>query len=107
MTTLAPVKDPMHFMIRLFRRFLVQGFITSYGFGNRWVAGLVLLVLVMSGYAEWTIPSCKGTPFNTPCVGPCSIDAEPTTPNYTQVTMPVAVVIRDRSGTLHCQDIKP
>ena len=107
MTTLASVKDPMRFMIRLFRRFLVQGFITPYGFGNRWGAGLVLLVLVMSGCAEWTIPSCKGTPFNTPCVGPCSIDAEPTTPNYTQVTMPVAVVIRDRSGTLHCQDIKP
>jgi hypothetical protein len=107
MTTLVPMKDPNAHLIRPFCRFLVQSFITSYGFGNRWVAGLVLLVLLMSGCAEWTIPSCKGTPFNTPCVGPCSIDAEPTTPNYTQVTMPVAVVIRDRSGTLHCQDIKP
>ena len=107
MTTLAPVKGPNAHHDSPLPSIPCQSFITSHGFGDRWVAGLVLLVLVMSGCAEWTIPSCKGTPFNTPCVGPCSIDAEPTTPNYTQVTMPVAVVIRDRSGTLHCQDIKP
>ena len=53
----------MPFAIRPYRRFPVQCFITSYGFGNSWVGGLVLLVLVTSGCTEWTIPPCKGTPF--------------------------------------------
>ena len=108
MTRLAPCERPhMHFTIRPFLRFLVRCFITSDGLGYRWAAGLVLLVLLMSGCAEWTIPSCKGSPFNTPCVGPCTVDAEPATRNFTQVTIPRAVVIHDQSGTLHCQQIKP
>ena len=39
--------------------------------------GLVLLVLVASGYTEWTIPRCAGTPFTTRCIGPCTVEAEP------------------------------
>lgn len=107
MTTLAPVKDPnahhdlpglsipcskFHYVLWVWQQV---------------GSGTCASNVGMSGCAEWTIPSCKGTPINTPCVGLCSIEAEPATPNYTQVTMPVAVVIRDRSGTLHCQDIKP
>lgn len=97
----------MSFTIRPFRHFSVQRFITTTGFRNRWVAGLVLLVLVIGGCTEWTISPCKETPLNTPCVGPCTVDAEPTMPNYTQVTMPLAVVIQDRHGKMHCQEIKP
>jgi len=92
--------------IRPHRRFPVQCF-PSYGFRNSWVGGLVLLVLVMSGCTEWTIPPCKGTSFNTPCVGPCTMDAEPAVPNYTLVTIPLAVVIHDKYGKLHCQEIQP
>jgi hypothetical protein len=92
--------------IRQYRLFPVQYFATSYGLRNSWVGGL-LLVLVISGCTEWTIPPCKGTPFNTPCVGPCTMDAEPAVPNYTQVTIPLAVVIHDRYGKLHCQEIQP
>jgi hypothetical protein len=93
--------------IRPHRRFPVQCLITSYGFVNRWMGGLALLMLVISGCTEWTIPPCKGTPFTTPCVGPCTMDAEPAMPNYTQVTIPLAVVIHDRYGKLHCQEIQP
>ena len=96
----------MPFAIRPYGRFPVQCFLTSYGF-VRWVEGFVLLVLVTSGCTEWTIPPCKGTQFTTPCVGPCTMDAEPTVPNYTQMTIPLAVVIQDKYGKLHCQEIQP
>ncbi|MDE3040129.1 MAG: hypothetical protein KGJ82_06080 [Nitrospirota bacterium] len=75
--------------------------------GNGWLWGLMLPVLVVSGCTEWTIPPCEGTPFKTPCVGPCTIPVEPVGPAYTQATMPLAVVIQDQNGTLHCQQIKP
>jgi hypothetical protein len=97
----------MPFTIRPYRRFPVQCSVTSNRFGNSWVGGLVLLVLVISGCTEWTIPPCEGTPFKTPCVGPCTVDAEPAGPTYTQVTMPLAVVIQDKYGKLHCQEIQP
>ena len=64
----------MPFAIPPPRRFPLQRFFTSYGLGNRWVWGLVLLVLVTIGCTEWTIPPCQGTPFKTPCVGPCTVD---------------------------------
>ena len=97
----------MHFPVSPFCRFPGQCFIKGYGLGYRWVAGLVLLVVMMGGCAKLTIPSCKGTPFNTPCAGPCTVEAEPGMPSYTQVLIPLAVVIHDRYGNLHCQDIKP
>ena len=75
--------------------------------GNGWVWGLVLLVLVVGGCTEWTIPPCTGTPFKTPCVGPCTVAVEPVGPAYTHATMPLAVVILDEKGTMHCQQIKP
>ena len=93
--------------IRPFRRFPVQCAITSYRLGNVSVWGLVLLVLTISGCTEWTISPCAGTPFKTPCVGPCTVDVEPGGQTYTQVTMPLAVVIQDKQGKLHCQEIKP
>lgn len=42
----------MLFSVRPYRRFPVQRFITSYVFGNSWVGGLVLLVLLCSGCTE-------------------------------------------------------
>lgn len=77
----------MPFSMRPYRRLPVQWLVTSSGFGNRWVGGLVFLVLVTSGCSEWTIPPCAGTPFTMPCVGPCTTDVEPAGPTYTQVTM--------------------
>jgi len=73
--------------------------------GNGWVWGLVLLVLVLGGCAEWTIPPCEGTDFQTPCVGPCKIAMDGQA--QTLRTVPYSVVIRDHDGTLHCQEIKP
>jgi hypothetical protein len=96
----------MPFSIRPYQRFPMRCFITSYGLRNVSVCGLVLLVLALGGCIEWTVPPCKGTPFKTPCVGPCTVDVEPAGPTYTQVTMPLAVVIHDRHGTLHCQEIQ-
>jgi hypothetical protein len=32
---------------------------------------------------------------------------EPVGPAYTRVTVPLAVVIHDQHGTLHCQEIQP
>ena len=75
--------------------------------GNGVVWGLVLLVLVVGGCIEWTIPPCEGTPFKTPCVGPCTVAVEPVGPTYTRATIPLAVVIQDEQGTLHCQQIQP
>lgn len=65
----------MFFSIRLYRRFPVQCFLTSYGVGNSWVG--------------------------------CTVDAEPAVPNYTQMTMPLAVVIQDKYGKLDYQEIQP
>ena len=47
------------------------------------------------------------TPFTTPCVGPCTVDAERAGPTYPQVTMPLAVVVQDQQGKRHCQEIQP
>ena len=74
---------------------------------NGWVWGLALLVLVVGGCTEWTISPCAGTPIKTPCVGPCTMNVEPVGPTYTRVMVPLAVVIRDQHGTLHCQQIQP
>ena len=97
----------MPFSIRPYRRVAVPCFVTSDGLGNVSVWGLVLLVLAIGGCTEWTIPPCAGTPFKTPCVGPCTVDVEPDGPTYTQVTLPLAVVIHDRQGEMHCQQIQP
>lgn len=70
-------------------------------------AGGGVLVLALVGCTEWTISPCAGTPFKTPCVGPCTVAVEPGGPTYTRETMPLAVVIQDRQGTLHCQQIQP
>lgn len=97
----------MPFSIRPYRCFPVQCFITYYELGNGWVWGPLLLVLALGGCTEWTISPCEGTPFKTPCVGPCTVAVEPVGPTYTQVTMPLAVVIHDRQGKMHCQQIQP
>lgn len=97
----------MPFLIRPSRRLPVQCFSTPYRLRNISVWGLVLLVLTIGGCTEWTIPPCVGTPFKAPCVGPCTVGVEPAGPTYTRMTMPLAVVIQDRQGKLHCQEIKP
>jgi len=106
----------MPFTLRPFRRVPVQ-YAVTYNAGALLNLPLVsclgfaslitLLVLVVGGCTEWTIPPCAGTPFKTPCVGPCTEAVEPVGPTYTRVTMPLAVVIQDQQGTLHCQEIKP
>lgn len=65
------------------------------------------LLLLVGGCTEWTIPSCEGTPSKTPCVGPCTVAVEAVGPVYTRATVPLAVVIQDERGTVHCQEIKP
>lgn len=65
------------------------------------------LLLLAGGCTEWTIPPCEGTPFKTPCVGPCTVAVETVGPVYTRATVPLAVVIQDERGTVHCQEIKP
>lgn len=62
------------------------------------------LLLEVGGCAEWSIPACEGMPPKTPCVGACTIPFEPGT---TQATVPFAVVIKDKKGTFHCQEIEP
>ena len=79
----------------------------QYGWRNGWVWGLLLLVLALVGCTEWTIPPCAGTPFKTPCVGPCTAGVEPAEPTYTRVTMPLAVVIQDQQGKRLCHEIQP
>jgi hypothetical protein len=65
--------------------------------GLETVGGTHVPGLVISGCIEWTIPLCKETPFSTPCVEAVHpMDAEPAVPNYTQVTIPLAVVIQDK-----------
>ena len=59
----------MPFSIRPHRRFPLQRFITSYGLGNGWVWGLVLLVLVTSGCTEWTIHPVRGHRSRRPVSG--------------------------------------
>jgi hypothetical protein len=78
--------------------------------GIIWCARLglcVCLLLAISSCTEWTIPPCEGTPFKTPCVGPCTVPVEPAGPTYTLAEVPLAVVIQDEQGTFHCQQIKP
>lgn len=71
-------------------------------------ASLCLFVLLgLVGCTEWTISPCSGTPFKTPCVGPCTLAVEPAGQAYTNRTVPLAVLIRDQQGTLHCQEIQP
>lgn len=93
--------------IRPYRRFPLQCCITSYGLGHVSVCGLVLMMLALVGCVERKIPPCQGTPFKTPCVGPYTVDAEAGGPTYTQVTAPLAVVIQDKYGKQHCQEITP
>lgn len=78
---------------------------TQSGWGTGWVWGLVLLVLGVGGCTtEWTIPFCKGDG-KTPCVGQCTIAVDAQA--QTLGTVPLAVVIRDHDGKLHCQEIQP
>ena len=70
-------------------------------------AGWCVLVLALVGCTEWVIPACEGMPPKTPCVGACTIPLEPVRPAYTRATVPLAVVIQDEQGTLHCQEIQP
>ena len=75
-----------------------------------WCARLALcigLLLEVVGCSEWTVPGCEGMPPKTPCVGACTIPLEPVGPIFTQATVPLAVVIQDKKGTFHCQQIKP
>lgn len=69
--------------------------------------GLCVGLLVVGGCTEWTIPPCTGTPSKAPCVGPCTVAVEPVGPVYTRATVPLAVVIQDERGMVHCQEIKP
>ena len=53
---------------------------------------------------QWIIPVCKEDA-KTPCVGQCTIPADDSA--QTLRTVPLAVVIRDHNGTLHCEAIEP
>ncbi|MBK5283205.1 MAG: hypothetical protein JJE16_14100 [Nitrospiraceae bacterium] len=70
-------------------------------------AGGCVLVLALVGCTEWVIPPCAGMPPKTPCVGVCTIPLEPVGQAFTQATVPLAVVIQDKQGTFHCQQIEP
>ncbi len=59
----------MPFSIRPHRRFPLQCFITSYGLGNGWVWGLLLLVQVIGRCTEWTIPPFRGHRSRRPVSG--------------------------------------
>jgi len=102
-----PCEAPRPFSVRPHGRVPVRCFLTSSRFGNSGVGGLVLLVLVTRGCTERTIPRCEETPVTTPCVGPCTVDAEPARPTDTQVTRPLAVVIQDQQEKRHGQAIQP
>jgi hypothetical protein len=67
----------------------------------------LLGMLALVGCTEWVIPPCAGMPPKTPCVGVCTIPLEPVGPVFTQATVPLAVVIQDKQGTFHCQQIEP
>ena len=67
----------------------------------------LLLLLALVGCTEWVIPACEGMPPKTPCVGACTIPLEPAGPAFTQAKVPLAVVIQDKQGTFHCQQIEP
>jgi hypothetical protein len=68
-------------------------------------AGVGSLVLGVGGCTEWPISPCEKTDNRTPCVGPCKIAVGDQA--QTQRTVPLAVVIRDHNGTLHCEAIQP
>lgn len=68
--------------------------------------GLCVGLLMVSGCTEWTIPSCEGTPYKMPCVGACPVVVKPTGKNSTRTKAPLAVVIQDEQGAVHCETIK-
>ena len=53
---------------------------------------------------QWIIPVCQEDA-KTPCVGQCTIPVD--SQALTMRTVPLAVVIRDHGGTLHCEEIQP
>jgi hypothetical protein len=68
-------------------------------------AGVGGLLLGVGGCTtQWIIPVCKEDA-KTPCVGQCTIPADDSA--QTLRTVPLAVVIRDHNGTLHCEAIEP
>jgi hypothetical protein len=69
-------------------------------------AGVGILVLGVGGCTTpWTISPCEGTDYRTPCMGPCKIAVDDQA--QTLRTVPLAVVIRDHNGRLHCEAIQP
>ncbi len=64
-------------------------------------------LLVVGGCTEYTIPDCKGTPYKMPCVGACPVVVKPTGKKPTPTKAPLAVVIQDEQGAVHCETIKP
>jgi hypothetical protein len=68
-------------------------------------AGVGGLLLGVGGCTtQWIIPVCQEDA-KTPCVGQCTIPVD--SQALTMRTVPLAVVIRDHGGTLHCQEIQP
>ena len=65
----------------------------------------LLGVLALVGCTEWVIPSCAGTPFKTPCVGPCTVAVLQSGRLYPR-DLPLASGFRQK-GTRHCQEIQP
>ena len=74
-----------------------------------WCGRLCLCVglLVVGGCTEFTIPSCEGTPYKMPCVGACPVVVKPTGKKSIPTKAPLAVVIQDEQGAVHCETIKP
>jgi hypothetical protein len=68
-------------------------------------AGVGGLLLGVGGCTtQWIIPVCQEDA-KTPCVGQCEIPVDGQ--GLTLRTVPLAVVIRDHSGTRHCEEIQP
>jgi hypothetical protein len=74
-----------------------------------WCASLFFCVGLLSvgGCIEYTIPTCEGTPYKMPCVGPCPVVVKPAGKTSTNAKAPLAVVIQDEQGAVHCETIKP
>ena len=69
--------------------------------------GLCVGLLIIGGCTEYTIPTCEGTPYKLPCVGPCPVTDKSTGTKPTPTKAPLAVVIQDEQGAVHCETIKP
>ena len=70
-----------------------------------------LLGLLLAGCAPYlTVYDCErnheGRVVSTPCLSSCDVPVEQTGQVYTTVTIPSALVIRDRHGVLHCEEIE-